>query len=74
MKSLLLLIAGLAAVMVIYGILLFRARYRRLKRIAKSNQVEILAAKLIAQEQKTEDRRQKTSDFAEASSDGEDRR
>jgi len=48
----LLLIGIFAILLVIYGILLFRARYRRLKRIAESNQVEVLAATLIAEGKK----------------------
>jgi hypothetical protein len=53
MKSLLLLTGFFAILLVIYGILLFRARYRRLKRIAESTEVEVLAASLIAEEKST---------------------
>ena len=52
MKSLLLLTGLLAILLVIYGILLFRARYRRLKRIADSTEVEVLAATLIAERER----------------------
>jgi len=61
MKSLLLFIGIFAILLVIYGILLFRARYRRLKRIAESTEVEVLAATLIA-ERKKQEPEQKNSD------------
>jgi hypothetical protein len=51
MKSLLLLTGFFAILLMIYGVLLFRARYRRLKRIAESTEVEVLAATLIAEEE-----------------------
>jgi len=52
MKSLLILTGFFAIILIIYGILLFRARYRGLKRIAENNQVEILAATLMAEGEK----------------------
>ena len=67
MKSLLLLTGFFAIILVIYGILLFRARYRKLKRIAEGTEVEVLAATLIAEGEK-----QKSG--ASSQEPGEDRR